>query len=178
LLIRGSYVNGKFTGKGFSLCNKVEGGWSAPEKLNIKGYENMAVDAYSGATMANDGKTLLLYFSEEKNSNLNDIYVSRLNEDAGEWSKPVKLADNINMDDYDEISPFLAADGVTLYFSSDRPGGKGDYDIKMFSKDVNDSQYGLASKVHYFFEPIREYDPSRNPVAGNAAVIDSTDAEY
>lgn len=56
--------------------------------------------------------------------------------------------------------------------------GKGDYDIKMFSKDVNDSQYGLASKVHYFFEPIREYDPSRNPVAGNAAVIDSTDAEY
>lgn len=56
--------------------------------------------------------------------------------------------------------------------------GKGDYDIKMFSKDVNDSQYGLASKVHYFFEPIREYDPSKNPVAGNAAVIDSTDAEY
>ena len=55
--------------------------------------------------------------------------------------------------------------------------GKGDYDIKQFSKDVNDSQYGLASKIHYFFEPIAEYNPSRNPVAGNAAVIDSTDAE-
>ena len=56
--------------------------------------------------------------------------------------------------------------------------GKGDYDIKQFSKDVNDPQYGLASKIHYFFEPIAEYNPSRNPVAGNAAVIDSTDAEY
>ncbi len=131
LLIRGSYENGKFTGKGFSLCNKVEGGWSTPEKIKIKGYENMALDAYSGATMANDGKTLLLYFSEEKNSNLNDIYVSRLNEDTQEWSKPAKLGDNVNMDDYDEISPFLAADGVTLYFSTDRPGGKGDYDIWM-----------------------------------------------
>ena len=35
------------------------------------------------------------------------------------------------MPDYDEMTPYLAADGVTLYFSSNRPGGLGDNDIWM-----------------------------------------------
>jgi OOP family OmpA-OmpF porin len=131
LMIRGAYDNGKYIGRGLSFCNKVKGGWSAPQKLKIKGYSQMSVDKYSGATMSNDGKTLLLYFSEEKNSFLNDIYFSRLNETTEEWSTPVKLGGNINMDDYDEISPFLASDGVTMYFASNRPGGLGDYDIYM-----------------------------------------------
>ena len=137
VLLRGAYENGKYVGKGFSLSNKTESGWSAPQRLKIKGYEQMSQDAYSGATMANDGKTLFLYFSEEKNSNLNDIYVSLLNQDTDEWSAPIKLGDNINTVDYDEISPFLAADGVTLYFSSDRPGGKGDHDIWMTRRTDN-----------------------------------------
>jgi outer membrane protein OmpA-like peptidoglycan-associated protein len=131
VLLRGAYEGGKFNKKGFSFSHKVDGGWSAPEKLNIKGYNQLSQDIYSGASLSNDGKKLLLYFSEEKNSNLNDIYVSLLDEDSNEWSKPTKLGDNVNTDDYDEISPFLASDGVTLYFSSDRPGGKGDHDIWM-----------------------------------------------
>lgn len=131
LLIRGAFENGQFTGRGLSLCTKNENGWSAPEKLNIDGYSKMSKDLYTGASMSNDGKTLILYFSEEKNSYLNDIYVSRLDEDNQRWSKPRKLGGSINMADYDEITPFMASDGVTLYFASDRPGGKGDYDIWM-----------------------------------------------
>jgi outer membrane protein OmpA-like peptidoglycan-associated protein len=129
VLIRGAFENGKYIGRGISVSNKTEEGWSQPEKLNIKGYNRMAVDKFSGASMANDGKTLLLYFSEERNSFLNDIYVSHLQED-GNWSKPIKTG-TINTDDYDEISPFLASDGLTIYFSSDRPDGKGGYDIWM-----------------------------------------------
>ena len=136
VLIRGAFENGKYIGRGISVCNKTESGWSQPEKLNIKGYNRMAVDKYSGASMANDGKTLLLYFSEERNSFLNDIYVSHLQED-GDWSKPKKTG-TINTDDYDEISPFLASDGVTIYFSSDRPDGKGGYDIWM-AKRLDDT---------------------------------------
>lgn len=131
ILIRGAFDNGKYVGRGFSLCNKVSGGWSNPQRLKIDRFYQMVVDKFTGASMANDGKTLFLYFSEEKNSFLNDIYVSHLNEDTQVWSVPSKLGNNINMDDYDEISPFLASDETTLYFSSNRPGGKGDYDIWM-----------------------------------------------
>ncbi len=137
VLIRGAYENGKYVGRGVSLCNKVAGGWSNPERLKIKGYNKMSQDKYSGAFLANDGKTLLLYFSEERNSFLNDIYVSTLGEND-EWSMPKSLGPTINHDDHDEISPFLAADGATLYFSSDRPGGFGENDIWM-SKRLDDS---------------------------------------
>jgi len=131
ILIRGAFDNGKYVGRGFSLCNKTENGWANPNRLKISGFNRMAVDKYMGASMANDGKTLFLYFSEEKNSFLNDIYVSKLNGDTETWSTPEKLGNNINMDDYDEISPYLASDMATMYFSSNRPGGKGDYDIWM-----------------------------------------------
>jgi OOP family OmpA-OmpF porin len=136
LLIRGAFDSGKYIGRGISVTNRTAEGWSQPEKLNINGYNKMAVDKYSGAFMANDGKTLLLYFSEERNSYLNDIYVSHLQED-GNWSKPIRTG-TINTDDFDEISPFLASDGMTIYFSSDRPDGKGGYDIWM-AKRLDDS---------------------------------------
>lgn len=137
LLIRGAYENGKYTGRGLSFVQKSGSGWGTPEKLNIKDYDKMNVDRYSGAFLANNGKTLLLYFSEEKNTYMNDIYVSHLT-DNNDWTRPESLGETINLYEYDEISPCLAADGVTLYFSSDRPGGFGDHDIWM-SKRLDDS---------------------------------------
>ena len=137
LLIRGAYENGVYAGRGVSMVTKTAKGWSPPQKLKINSYGKMSKDIYSGAFLGNDGKTLLLYFSEEKNSYLNDIYVSKLNEND-EWSMPESLGETINMEDYDEISPALAADGTTLYFSSDRPGSMGEHDIWM-SKRLDDS---------------------------------------
>ncbi len=136
LLIRGTYQNGKYYKNGFSFINKKifssnnEVTWTSPEEVKIKGYENLSVDQYSGVFMTNDGKTMVLYFSEEKNSLLNDLYVSHLESD-GSWTMPKKIKNGINTDDYDEISPFVAVDGLTMYFSSDRPGGFGKYDIWM-----------------------------------------------
>jgi len=147
LLIRGKYENGKFAGKGFSLVKKTSSGWSAPEGLNIKGYNQMSVDQYSGATMSNDGRTMILYFSEERNSFLNDLYVTRYNEEKDEWSRPERIAGEVSIDDYDEMSPFLASDGMTLYFSSNRPGGKGEYDIWM-TRRQDDSWKSWSSPVN------------------------------
>lgn len=137
LLIRGAYENGKYVGRGVSMLNKTAGGWSQPQRLKIKDYDRMSQDVYSGAFMSNDGKTLLLYFSEEKHSYINDIYVSHLG-DNDDWSRPKSLGSTINTEDYDELSPSLAADNSTLYFSSDRPGGMGEHDIWM-SKRLDDS---------------------------------------
>src|SRR6185295_9249650 len=84
----------------------------------------------SGATMASDGQTLLLYMSTEKASRINDIYVCFLEKD-GSWTEPRTLGKKINLPKSNEMTPYLASDGVTMYFSSDRAGGLGDNDIYM-----------------------------------------------
>jgi OOP family OmpA-OmpF porin len=107
---------------------RKNGRWSKPEMLKIKNYEKYDRGRQNGATMAHDGQTLLLYMSEEKGSFNNFIYVCFLQPD-GTWSEPKSLGKKINLPRYNQMTPYLASDGETLYFSSDRPGGLGDNDI-------------------------------------------------
>ena len=45
----------------------------------------------------------------------------------GEWGDPVAL--NLGDTAYNYLYPAISSDGLTLYFSSDMPGGFGDYDL-------------------------------------------------
>lgn len=129
LLIRNAFENGDYMGNGVSMCYLTESGnWSKPEMLKIRNYGKYDRGAQYGASMASDGKTLLLYMSEEFHGYNNDIYVCFLLND-GTWSEPKSLGKKINLPKYNEMTPYLASDGETLYFSSDRPGGVGDNDI-------------------------------------------------
>lgn len=72
--------------------------------------------------------------SEGKKTGNSDIYICR--KTAGnKWSKPVKLNGNINTI-YDEESPYIHSDGVTMYFSSKGHNSMGGFDI-FRSKKVN-----------------------------------------
>jgi OOP family OmpA-OmpF porin len=131
ILLRGAFIDGAYHGKGVSMSYLDERGyWSPPNMLHIKNYHKYDRGLQSGATMAHDGKTLLFYMTEEKGGVNNDLYVCFLNPD-GTWTEPKSLGKTINLPDYNEMTPYLAADGVTLYFSSNRPGGLGDNDIWM-----------------------------------------------
>lgn len=46
----------------------------------------------------------------------------------GQWSEPVNLGPNINSSSF-EFGHCLTPDEDTIYFASDRPGGKGGYDL-------------------------------------------------
>ncbi|MFT4032246.1 MAG: OmpA family protein [Siphonobacter sp.] len=113
--------------RGFATMRKLAAGWERPKKLEIDGLEGMNKGYYQYGFLASDGKTLLLAFSEKKNSKESDLYVSFQNK-QGKWSRPMSLGKDINTAG-DETTPFLAADGETLYFSSDREGGLGSNDI-------------------------------------------------
>jgi hypothetical protein len=69
-----------------------------------------------------DGEAL--YFRRFKNFN-DDIYFSKFKD--GEWAKPQAFS-AINSR-FNESGLSFSSDGKTLYFSSDRPGGMGGYDI-------------------------------------------------
>ena len=77
--------------------------------------------------LSQDGQ--LLFFASDRKGGRGgtDIYMCTKSPD-GTWSTPVNLS--INTSD-DELSPFIAPDNQTLYFSSNRSGGFGGYDIYM-----------------------------------------------
>jgi len=127
MLVRTTWDKDLISIKGFGISRKTANGWSPPQWQFIQDYEKINLGIYNGAFLSNDGKTLLIYMSEKVNSGVNDIFVSFLQENK-KWTKPKKLPAPINTSS-DEIAPFLASDGKTLYFSSDRPGGLGSNDI-------------------------------------------------
>lgn len=124
---------------GFEIRRRTANGWSDPEYLSVR-FQNEA--KYMEATLSADGKAILFTVKLKQNLKYResiderDIYVS-LQNNAGEWSAPVNLGKTINTS-FDEASPFLAADGRTLYFASSGRPGYGDSDIYM-SKRLDDS---------------------------------------
>jgi OmpA-OmpF porin, OOP family len=135
LLIKGAYKNGTYETRGFSTSKKTARGWSAPNKLDIPGYTKLSKGQFDCGYLSTDGKVLVMSFSEKKNSKVDDMYVSFKQKD-GSWTKPLNLGPEINTEDFTETTPFLAPDGVTLYFSSDRKGGQGSNDI-YYSKRID-----------------------------------------
>jgi len=62
------------------------------------------------------------------------------------WNDPEKLDKPVNSA-YDELYPFLLIDGVTLYFSSNRPGGMGGLDIYQSFYDPETGTFSEPSNL-------------------------------
>jgi len=147
ILLRGAFVDGSYFGNGLSLSYRQRNGrWSRPNMLNINNYNKYDQGARSGATMSMDGKVLVMYMTPYRGSYNNDLFVSFLTPD-GSWSEPKSLGKTINLPKNNEMTPYMAPDGVTLYFSSNRPGGLGDNDIWM-TKRLDDSWQKWSEPVN------------------------------
>jgi outer membrane protein OmpA-like peptidoglycan-associated protein len=124
---------------GFQVRRRTNEGWSQPEFLNVK-FNNEA--PHMEGNLSSDGKAILftvklpqdVYYNPTSENR--DIYVTLQGQD-GKWSDPINLGRQINTEG-DEVSPFLAADGRTLYFASNGRPGYGGTDIFM-SKRLDNS---------------------------------------
>ena len=136
----GAYFEDIYTSK------LVEGKWSTPIGMG----DNVNTETHdAGVSLSVDGSTLFIYRTN-KDLTGGDLYFLSLVEDK--WSKPYKLTSlvtSLEIEDegintnYIEPSATMSADGKTLYFSSNRPGGFGGKDLYRCVK-LPDDQWSLA----------------------------------
>lgn len=74
-----------------------------------------------------------------------DIYVCDYNGEY--WGEIKKLSPVVNDPKYWDSQPSIAADGRTLYFASDRPGGYGGIDLYVTKKDPLTGQWSLPQNL-------------------------------
>lgn len=104
--------------------------WKASEPLSAT--INVSGRYISAVAVSNDGQRLLMYQDDRYGNG--DIYESFLK--GSEWSAPQPIQAPVNTEAH-ESSASISPDGRTIYFISDRPGGKGKRDIWSVSKDVS-----------------------------------------
>jgi hypothetical protein len=108
------------------ISYKNAGQWSEP--IDITGQVGSKGDCFTSA-LSYDGSELYMATYDPYNS---DIFVSK--KVKGKWSKMVPLDKKINSK-FSETGVSLSSDGNTIFFSSDRSGGTGGFDIYFSVKE-------------------------------------------
>lgn len=112
-------------GKGFSVSTKgKDGSWQFPDPLLVEDYYNDTTIAMMAVSQSEN----VIIFSLKRKDGLgkHDLYVSK-RQDGNKFSRPELIRAISN--EGDEISPFIAYDDRTIYFSTDSRGGFGLHDI-------------------------------------------------
>ena len=136
LLLGNTYhENGTSKGKGVSISHRKEDGtWEVPKDVIIDNYYNQ--NPIHSIHLAASKQLLLLSIERNDSYGHLDLYVSFLQAN-GHFTQPKNLGSTINTS-YEDGTPFLAADGKTLYFASSGHGGYGSMDI-FVSKRLDDT---------------------------------------
>jgi len=121
--------------KGYNDCNiyyvnRENGGWS--EVNNFSNNISKADSWESQPSVSSDGKTII--FSSDRKGGYGKMDLYEIRKVNGTWTEPKNLGSNINSNEY-EKSPYLHADGKTLFFSSTNFPTLGGFDIFYSRKD-------------------------------------------
>jgi OmpA-OmpF porin, OOP family len=119
------YSDGTIEGKGISLSRKRDGKWQLPDNQIIDNFTKTS--NYVDFCLSPDGMTLISAICNDSTYGDRDLFVSFMQEN-GHWSEPRNMGITLNTFTR-EGTPFVAADGKTLYFSSQGHPGYGDQDI-------------------------------------------------
>ena len=133
--------------KGFGSCDlylsrKTGSDWSVPENLgpivNTRYYE-------SQPSLSADGRRLYFISDRPGGKGRRDIWRSDLNPD-GTWRDPVNIGSPVNTS-FNEASPFIHANGQTLFFASEGHIGLGGYDL--FVADSTATGWSAPTNLGY-----------------------------
>jgi flagellar motor protein MotB len=137
---------------------KSQGTW----KKGTKMLPPINSDGSEGAqTISADGKTMVFTACLRSDSYGScDLYISK--KKGKKWTTPKNMGNKINSS-FKESQPSLSSDGNTIYFVSNRPGGKGKFDIwksslksdetwevpENLGDSINTPEEELAPFIHY-----------------------------
>ncbi|MDH5602689.1 MAG: OmpA family protein [Cyclobacteriaceae bacterium] len=134
LLLGNEYKKNGEMKDGLSITTRTSEGYIAPEKVEIKEYQNFS--EHANFYLATDGQTIVMSIQRDDTQGDRDIYVSFI-EDDGKWSVPLNLGAVVNTGE-EESCPYLASDGKTLFFSSKGHLGYGNADV-FISRRLDDT---------------------------------------
>jgi len=121
--------------KGYNNCdiyyvNRENNSWSVVQTFSD---EISKLDSWeSQPTVSSDGKTIIFASDRLGGYGKTDLY--EINEQDGKWTTPKNLGSSINSNEH-EKSPYLHADGKTLFFASTNFPSLGGFDIFYSRKD-------------------------------------------
>lgn len=127
------------------ISTKKNGAWTWPKNISAN-INTPTHDACVG--LSADGELLFLYRTG-RDLISGDLYSSIF--DGKDWTVPKKLPAPVNTPEFTEPSVSVSADGHTLYFSSNRPGGYGKKDIYKMIKLANgewSNAFNLGASVN------------------------------
>jgi outer membrane protein OmpA-like peptidoglycan-associated protein len=127
-------ADGEVDGGGFSFAYRTSDGWTIPQNIKFAQYDNAS--GHVECTLGPSSDVLVMTIQRDTTAGLRDMYVSFKGED-GTWSEPMHTGFTLNSPG-DETSPSLAADGRTLYFSTNGRPGYGSNDVYV-SRRLDDS---------------------------------------
>ncbi len=110
---------------GISLSQRRREGWTFPKAVRIRNFYNRT--GFSEFCLSPDQRTIIMAIKRDDTRGGRDLYASFRRPDST-WSEPVNLGATVNTAE-NEVAPFLAADGKTLYFATSGLPGYGGEDI-------------------------------------------------
>lgn len=130
-------TNGELYSDIFETSMDKNGKWSTPtalpEPINTKDNEGLSAITKKGDML------IFTRCSVEKNKEMfNQLWSAP--KKGNSWGDPVKLAFCVDTLKY--ASPSLSSDGLTLFFSSNMPGGQGENDIWYAKYDKKGAKWG------------------------------------
>jgi len=118
-----------------SFRKSTRDNWGRPVNL---GPTVNSTDLDGGPNISADGRTLFFQSNRPGEYGWIDIWVTMRETINSPWSEPVNLGPTVNSQ-HGDATPFMSADGSTLFFDSFRPEGK--WDIWQVSIDSSESSH-------------------------------------
>lgn len=108
--------------------------WDTP--VNLGSTVNSSSIDWSPSISADD---LELFFMSNRSGD-DDIWVTTRASTSDSWGTPVNLGSTVNSP-FGDATPSITADGLTLFFHSNRPNGLGSWDIWVTTRETTNAEW-------------------------------------